>query len=447
MKSLQEWLADTFPNQIEVKEEAITEHSVVAYFKEPVTELFKLFPWSGEENKFTSTLGIHWEQTKEVFVLKSHYYVGIWWLPTKEGEVYIKVAPKVRQNKRLNFLKVLEEILKDSEVSRFLTGYRGDSIFLIKENAPPIKLEAFDLPYIVFLIVSYLVTLDKLAKKGLKKDYLPVEKALKNRLRGKVLITKTFKRFHSRTDITSNICRFYLYSVDSLENRILKLALWKIKQFLLSPAGQFLNNTFLSTKLKELLHLFEPVSLVKISNRDFQRVKINPFYGEYRVALKLAYAILNWLGFEPFEAVTSKGTFFVYPYRINMPLLFELYVYSLLRKQEKDVLFQTEYTRRKLRPDFILPEKGIIADAKYKEGKTPDVEDLKQLSLYGRIQKLRNLFKREPTLVLIYPDFEGKNETSLLSGESMQNSHEREMLQDFHDMEIWRIPVPLEEVS
>jgi len=130
-----------------------------------------------------------------------------------------------------------------------------------------------------------------------------------------------------------------------------------------------------------------------------------------------------------------------------MPLLFELYVYSLLKKKERNVLFQTEYTKRRLRPDFILPEKGIIADAKYKEGKTPDVEDLKQLSLYGRIQKLRNLFKREPTLVLIYPDFEGKDKTSLLSGKSAQDSYEREMIQDFHDMEIWRIPVPLEEVS
>ena len=127
-----------------------------------------------------------------------------------------------------------------------------------------------------------------------------------------------------------------------------------------------------------------------------------------------------------------------------MPLLFELYVYSLLKKEEKNVLFQTEYTRRRLRPDFILPEKGIIADAKYKEGKTPDVEDLKQLSLYGRIQKLRNLFKREPTLVLIYPNFEGRNKTSFFSSEPIQGYPEMEVIQDFHDMEIWRIPVPLD---
>lgn len=76
-----------------------------------------------------------------------------------------------------------------------------------------------------------------------------------------------------------------------------------------------------------------------------------------------------------------------------------------------------------MRPDFLLPSKYMIIDAKYKYWYDSTHEndkfkdDYQQLSLYGRANKIRNKIQinkeNEPTLVFIYPEINGKNEIKL----------------------------------
>ena len=101
------------------------------------------------------------------------------------------------------------------------------------------------------------------------------------------------------------------------------------------------------------------------------------------------------------------------PYIINMPKLFELYVWSKLKERYKRIYYQ--YNARGDIPDFLVEDKSLIVDAKYKyiDGNNPDSEDIGQLSRYGRNRIIRDIVlgKRyvenlEPRLIIVYPTFD-----------------------------------------
>ncbi|MEI0496471.1 restriction endonuclease, partial [Brachyspira intermedia] len=89
------------------------------------------------------------------------------------------------------------------------------------------------------------------------------------------------------------------------------------------------------------------------------------------------------------------------PFYINMSLLFEKYVYSLLKEKlkntENSILYQKSYLNGRFIPDFIIKGKdyNYIADSKYKEIYINhyDKNDIMQLSGYSRIVKIIDEFK------------------------------------------------------
>ena len=120
----------------------------------------------------------------------------------------------------------------------------------------------------------------------------------------------------------------------------------------------------------------------------------------------------------------SKNNYKVPPFSIDMPELFERYAEVRLREKYKDVLIPgyghkdgNSYTWG-LRPDFIVKNKRLIIDAKYKywfSGNDNDnfKDDFQQLSLYGREQKIREIIglkdsNKEASILFVYPTISEK---------------------------------------
>lgn len=101
----------------------------------------------------------------------------------------------------------------------------------------------------------------------------------------------------------------------------------------------------------------------------------------------------------------------VWPFLVDMPLLFELWCRSLF---DGHVYYQEPLKKGKLQlwiPDIIDPSEKIVIDCKYKLHlkDNVDTDDLRQICGYGRlteVRKLLNIFN-EPNLLFLYPDKSG----------------------------------------
>ncbi len=459
MKEFKKWLIEISYKEkeygIEVfrPNEKIREHEIIARFQRKALPFFhRMFPFFFEKERFSQTLGIHIEPENksrgDTFLLKSYYYTGIWWIPEKEGKVYIQILPKKINNKYLDFLKTMQDILNNPIASFHLFNYLAENnpIFEVNTKLPPIRIkeEITINTFYIFSIYSFFISLDKLLKKGLKKDYNQEEGIFIDRIKGKFLVSKTLKRFHSKMMITRNLCSYFNYSADCIENKVLKIALWKINRLLTSETGNNLKDEFLISKLKYFLNIFRNISLTDLAKtdltkvRNFLKMKRNPFYKEYRETLKLAFTIIELSGGDPFSEADISENIPIFPFRINTPLIFELFVLKkLYEKYNIQVKYQTEYTTLKLRPDFIVSDSNknilIIGDAKYKT--EINKENLEQISLYGRIKELANASTKKTKLILYLPNFKLGNTKKiihLLEG-------------DFYNIKIEWIDIPLKE--
>jgi 5-methylcytosine-specific restriction endonuclease McrBC regulatory subunit McrC len=448
LRDLQEWLeeklGDSFSERQTKKQlNCINEHETIleSIPYEDYENLKDYFNLPAEEPSPLKSLGLYWELNVRNyrFNLKAFYYVGYWWI-SKEEKVYVRVSPKVFKNGYgIDFAGVLKEILEDGEILDVIyKDLIGDNpsrqLIHFDFNAPLIPLKDDAEEHIVFTILSFIYILEKIVKKGLKRDYVKVRENLNSRLRGKLIVKETLQRNFLRGNLTRVICNFYRYSEDSLENRILKTTLIQVKKFLFSEAGKILRSSNVEEKVSFLLHGFEKVKTVVVNQYDFQRVKYSPFYQEYKQALLLAKVILQRLGFDPFSHLEGDNkNNLVVPYCINMPLLFELYAYKWLKEKflGREVIYQKSFydsSGKEYIPDFLIKKsdenEGIIADAKYKyiENNDPSREDKQQLSLYGRLKELRKFIgieeDKEPEIWFLIPTFDsnrGKEEIKSFS--------------------------------
>ncbi|GEM_PF-1459196 len=410
-KSLQDWLKDNF--NIDVKTPEIREHNKILELSLTQKEFFLLEPLFNRNSENTNpekSLGIYWDYkniSEGKISLKSFYYVGYWWLESKEGEVFIKVAPKLfNGGYEVDFVSILSELQQDPEVAKELFNkLNSRKIFGVNLSAKPIPIEKNDKIFTVFVILNFLWIVEKIAKKGLKKGYVRVSQNLKNQIKGKILIKETLQRNFMKGIHTTVVCSFENYTFDCIENRLIKTALWKINQFLNSMGGRHLKLPEVESKIGFLLNSFKGIQFINPDKRIFKNLKQSVFYKEYTLALELAKMIFQSLGFDPFTPIKEKSIF-VIPYYINMALLFELYVYKKLRERYEHVFYQKKIER--YIPDFLVKDRyrgSFIADAKYKN--QIDKEDLKQVAFYGRLREAKNILgyaaKEETSIKIILP--------------------------------------------
>lgn len=373
-------------------------------------------------------------ERKEVyFELKADYCIGVDWLGNT-GK-YIYVEPKINSKNTTLFIESL-----DTEPDKLLTEnsvinnvYELDYLKMllqvtsvsesnleVKElvqidwNSNQIRIEQKDDQLTPFLIIRFLQTLKSIVRKGLKKSYYKVQENLNNRVKGKILVGQNIKQNVFKNRLTTTFCEYQIFGEDHIENRFLK----KVLQFVISYVEnnkELLNQNY--QIIQETINYCRP-AFELISNdlkeNEIKHLKHNPFYKDYKDALEIGSYILKKFAYNITK--TSNSKVLTPPFWIDMPRLFELYVYSRMivsnSELKKEIHYQFSTYGNALDILVSSPNYQMVIDAKYKlKYKRGHLhEDIRQVAGYARLNKVRKKLNIEDdktiNCLIIYPDME-----------------------------------------
>jgi len=404
------------------------------------------------------------EKKENTFEIKADYCIGVDWLG-KTGK-YIYVEPKINNvsiqsfinkiesedesnfeeknvlNKHyeLDYLNMLLQITSIAESNQEVHG-----LVQIDWSEDQISIEQKDDKLTPFLVIRFLQTLKSIVKKGLKKNYYKVEENLNNRVKGKILVGQHIKQNVFKNKLTSTVCEYQVFGENHIENRFLK----KVLKFVISYVE---NNKILLSENYNIIQqtinycrpTFELIS-DNIKETELKHLKHNPFYKEYKDALQTGSYILKRFAYNITQ--TSEQIVTTPPFWIDMPRLFELYVFSQMIKQnpisKKEIHYQFSTYGNALDILVSEPQNQMIIDAKYKlhynNGHLH--QDIRQIAGYARLNKVREKLKvtddRNIDCLIIYPDMEN-GETDL----TLENiNHKKQKIKAYH--KVYKLGVKL----
>lgn len=339
-----------------------------------------------DKNNEELCYSIKYDTEKNNYKLESSYIVGVNWVLKGKLSIYIK--PKLnKENSEVNYLLMLFEALKETKNINHL-----NNLYSIDFNAPLIEIEQNQDILSPLLVIEFLNILKQIVKKGLKKSYYTITKNLNTKVKGKILVNETVKKNHPKGNLQYNFCKYQEFGFDSIENRLLKKTLTFCKALIA-------NHKSLNTEgIKQLVNYVSP-AFSKISEevtiREVTNLKYNPFFKEYKPAIKTAKTILKKFSYN--ISLTSTLKHKTPPFWIDMPKLFEMYLFKKLKEVfplHNEVIYHKKFNS--LEPDFLLKSKDgryqVIIDAKYKprydDGNILH-KDAAQVSGYGRLKSIR----------------------------------------------------------
>lgn len=370
------------------------------------------------------------------FELKADYCIGLDWLGKTDR--YLYVEPKINSRYAKLFDKKSEhdpddnpeqEKPKKVDGSIFELDYLSmlfqvtsveesngkiKDLIKIDWHAQPITIEQKDDRLTPFLIVRFLQTLKNIVRKGLKKNYYKIQENLTNRVKGKILVGQHIKQNVFKNRFTTTYCEYQEFGYDHAENRFLK------KVLLFTTAYVENNKILFGTIYSDIQHTidycrpaFELISN-EVNDYEIKQTKYNPFYKDYNEALQTGRHILKRFAYNITQ--TSNTEIATPPFWIDMPRLFELYVYSKMIEAnpagKKEIHFQFKTYGNALDILVSKPDFQMVIDAKYKlhyqHGQVHD--DIRQVAGYARLKKVREKLKvtgdTNISCLIIYPDME-----------------------------------------
>lgn len=380
-------------------------------------------------------------ESSKGFNLSTEYFVGMDWLI--EGEASIYVAPKINTRTQpdfekdlaaddlnsadfkyeaqnlveLDYLFMLNSCMQEEAVSRKL-----DKLLHIDWLSEEIAISPEQDLLTPFLIVQYLNLLKRIVQKGLKKSYYSVEENLTNRVKGKILISGHVKHNVLKNRLTKTLCSYSEFGIDSLENQFLKKVLLFCINYIESHGKVF------GKSINDIKHTanfcrpaFEKVSYLT-DYKKLKNVKTNVFFKEYSSSIKLGSLILRRFGYNINKTSEGMGQAVkTPPFWIDMPKMFELYVYSKLLKIFSETGVHFQFTTYGNALDFLINDNNtkMVVDAKYKLAYSDRHihQDIRQVSGYSRLTKVYNELKLDDDVLIdcliIYPDFNSEKELVL----------------------------------
>lgn len=363
--------------------------------------------------------------------LQAGYYVGALWLVKHHKFVYIE--PKMNK-KQIAEGSSSQEEWAEIDYLKMLLSITGldpkDTQDLIKIywDEPPITIEQQKDTLTPFLMVQFLLLLKRIVRKGLKKSYYTVEENLNSRIKGKIQLGKHLKQNVFKNKLTAHVCRYQEFGMDNLENRFLKKVLQFIISFKNTHPNYFAGN---DKSICELITYCSPhFELIseEINIENLKKLTTNTFFKEYEEAIRIGKHILKRFSYNITETTQQKVT--IPPFWIDMPKLFELYVYKKLQEQfggREEILYHfiADYTEL----DFLLntPEYKMVIDAKYKPiyEDSRVIDDIRQVSGYARLEAVYNEFKIEENklidCLIIYPSLEENKELNFKKLDTIKN--------------------------
>lgn len=326
--------------------------------------------------------------------------------------------PDVLQSKELDYIRMLLMVMTLPEAAK----HTGDLVRIFHDQ-PVISISSQEDKLTPFLIVQFLQLLKQIVRKGLRKSYYKVQENLNNRVKGKILVGQHLKQNVFKNRLTTTRCEYQVFGVDHAENRFLK----KVLCFAASYVEQ--NSTVFKENLKDVMQLihytrpaFEQIGEA-VTDHDLQRIKANPFFKEYKEAIRIGHYILKRFAYNITQ--TAQEEVSVPPFWIDMPKLFELYVYQKLLSDNPDNTgnfhFQFPTPGNVLDVLYFNKElhQAIVIDAKYKlQYASKDIhQDIRQVSGYARLHQVRHeagiTDDTHIPCLIVYPDLNAKEQVTL----------------------------------
>lgn len=331
------------------------------------------------------------------------YYIGADWI--QENELAAIVLPKIEN---LDFTEMFMSAL---EVDTQAEAHYFSKCFGIDFVRPHIEAPKELNQLSVLLLVQYVMLLELLVERGVRKDYVTIEENLKSKIKGHLMVAKHLNKNVILHREDRAYCRYQVYTEDIPVNRLLKKALLFAQQMLLSIPSLAPTRVRLQPRLNALLMRFEQVS-DNVSMSEVRCLATNKLYRHYVDALKAAKDILRRYDYSLSEiADTSHKT---PPFWIDMARLFELYTYKkLFAAYGRNIAFQVP-GHEGTQADFIHVDDRLIMDTKYKlhydNSKAGMVDDVREISGYARDTKILRHFgagmdtsTEELRCLIIYP--------------------------------------------
>jgi len=349
-------------------------------------------------------LGLDWSNRSQT-ELQAKYFIGLKWI--KEGESAIYVEPKIKD---IDFMSMFMHCFNND--CQDIVSKLG-KIYSIDFEQKSIKVESECIELTPILIVHFLKLIKSIVQRGLKCNYVNIEENLNSKIKGKILLNQTIKRNYSSGRINQTVCRYQDYSIDCLENRVLKKTLLFVSKFIdINPGISCCQD------LKQIAnYCLGAVASIgeEIPLQHIKQFKVNPLYKEYAEALTVAKLILRRFSYD-IELVKKDVDRALPPFWIDMSLLFELYVYSQLKKVYNHQIHHHLSTYGN-EIDFVKYDERLVIDTKYIPQWKNKIhhDNIRQLSGYARNTALRkkilNSDRDETTILdclIVYPGKSGR---------------------------------------
>lgn len=301
------------------------------------------------------------------------YMIGAEWIDEKEALV---VTTK-RGMEKIDFLTMF--------MTCFTSGLSVEAfseIYNIDSEAPTIYAPSLKGVLSPLIVLHFLGVVSRI--RSLKKDYVHYSENLK-KVKGHIKVMKNERKNIAVKRFDRVFCDYDEYTTDIPENRLIKKALLFSKQILRPVIENHQSGTKVNIMLLRALTMFENVS-EDVQIREVRRIKGHKMFSEYNEAVRLAKLILQRYDYS--ISKTSKEEEYVSPFTLDMSLLYEHYVYGLLREAYGNrILYQCEGETGF--PDFLYCSSGFraILDTKYipkYETASLDNYVIRQLSGYSR---------------------------------------------------------------
>lgn len=414
--------------------------------------------------------------------LSTDYFIGIDWLT---ADRFVYVEPKLNINVSTNFEKVIDEkeILSDRKVETFNeeaekevtnekdirevnviamlmaimsnseVAQKSDNLLLIDWDKPEIPIEQKQDLLTPFLVVKFLNLLQDIVKKGLKKSYYKSKENLRNRVKGKILIGQQIKQNIFKNRLTNTICEYEVFGEDSHENRFLKKVFLFCIQYVENNEYYFNDKSDVSWIIKYCRPAFEHISS-EVDIQELKNIKYNPFFKEYKEAIKIGQQILKRFSYNISKTTDEKIS--TPPFWIDMPKMFELYVYAKFLEDNPSLSsshFNYQFSTHGNALDFLIStdNEKIVVDAKYKlkYNYSQIHEDIRQVAGYARLNKVRekvglsNDDNYEIPCLVIYPKPADSKTNSKLEIDKLLDDDNR--ISAYH--EVYKIGIDLPLIS
>ena len=324
------------------------------------------------------------------------YVIGAKWVEDKDGNKLPLVITTKEGCDKIDFLKMFSTCFNSG-----IAAEEFAKIYDVDMTQPTIDVPELNSVLSPLIVVHFLSVVQKIVKRGLKKDYVNKEENLK-KVKGRIDIFRNERKNILTKRYDRVYCKFQEFSENTPENRLIKKAL-RFAQQILNNAAASKGFAGLQHSVQQFLSAFSNVD-EQIEVWEVKAIKHNKIFKEYDAAIKLAQLILRRYDYNITNITAKEEKCPVF--WLDMALLYEHYVLGLLKEAYGDKIKYQAHGYSGY-PDFICYEPKVVMDTKYIprfENGSLDSDIVRQLSGYARDRKL---FKDRPAenipCLVIYP--------------------------------------------